>query len=161
VSFVALSVDHPQLEQLTSSEAGESVRRFIARVREERKDRTAEPSSDGVPLGTNCVHPLTGESVPLFVSAYVLQEYGSGAAMGVPAHDERDLALVNSTRTASGARLSIRRVLSDGHDAEHVAEETQLENSGRFSGLGCEEGRARIVAEVQRLGIGEASTMYR
>eukprot|EP00013_Stygamoeba_regulata_P001989 CAMPEP_0177632816 /NCGR_PEP_ID=MMETSP0447-20121125/2506_1 /TAXON_ID=0 /ORGANISM="Stygamoeba regulata, Strain BSH-02190019" /LENGTH=933 /DNA_ID=CAMNT_0019134435 /DNA_START=68 /DNA_END=2870 /DNA_ORIENTATION=- len=149
VSFVALSVDHPQLEQLTVPSARDQVLQFAERIREERKDRTAVPSTDGVALGTYCVNPMTGELVPIFVTAYVLHDYGTGAAMGVPGHDERDQTF------ATSANLPSRQVLV-GDYPEQV-----LQNSAGFDGLRWDHARERIIKEFETRGIGRNNIMYR
>src|SRR4029453_9903399 len=90
VSFVSLAAEHPLVASLIAGMPAESaVSAFPARVRAPaRSERTT--GKEGVATGAFCRHPLTGERLPIWVANFVLMEYGSGAVMGVPAHDQRD-----------------------------------------------------------------------
>jgi leucyl-tRNA synthetase len=107
-------------------------------------------------------NPVNGEQIPMFVADYVLMEYGTGAVMGVPAHDQRDYDFA----TAFG--LPIRHVVApaEGDVSEDQAfaahsENEHLINSGDFSGLSAAEGGRAIVARLQSAGQGHASVNYR
>ena len=92
VTFFVFAAEHPAVERL--AELGgttEEVRRLLEQVRTTSLvDRAVADTKDGVPLGVNAVNPVNGEKVPCFVAPYVLMEYGTGAIMAVPAHDQRD-----------------------------------------------------------------------
>jgi leucyl-tRNA synthetase len=107
---------------------------------------------------------VTGEEIPMYVADYVLMEYGTGAIMAVPAHDQRDHDF------ATTFDLPIRHVIAPAHDAEQLPEgeafiaHTQNEkliNSGEFSGMDAVSGREAIVAWLDREGIGHSSVNYR
>ena len=93
VSYVVLAPEHPMVEKLITGKPCEAdVRKFIDKVRNmSEMDRTSNDfEKEGMFTGAYAVHPFTGEQVPIWVANYVLVEYGTGAVMGVPAHDERD-----------------------------------------------------------------------
>ena len=107
-TFFVLAPEHPELERLVAgTPAEEAVREYVDRVAresaEERGDEDREKT--GVPLGRSVVNPVNGEEIPMFVADYVLMEYGTGAIMAVPAHDERDYEF------AKAFDLPIRRVI--------------------------------------------------
>src|ERR1700678_2680398 len=101
----------------------------------------------GVPLGRSVRNPVTGEAIPMFVADYVLMEYGTGAIMAVPAHDERDYAF------ATAYDLPIRRVIESDTELPYTGDGPMV-NSGEFDGLDNRDAYARIVAWLDREGIG-------
>ena len=128
----------------------------------------ADKPKTGVPLGRTVTNPVTGEQIPMFVSDYVLMEYGTGAIMAVPAHDQRDYDF------AKAFDLPIRQVVApadgdgdgDGDDAEGQAfvshtENEKLINSGQFSGMNSVEGQRAIVEWLDREGKGHFSVSYK
>src|SRR5581483_5119017 len=117
----------------------------------------------GVFTGRYAVNPVNGEAIPIWVADYVLMEYGTGAIMAVPAHDERDFAF------AQRYGIEIRHVVApaDGSAAEDVGafvahtENEVLVNSGPFSGMPAPEGKRAIVAWLAERDLGEAAIGYR
>ncbi len=121
---------------------------------------------DGVFTGRYAINPVNGEPVPIWVADYVLMEYGTGAIMAVPAHDERDYAF------AERYGLEIRQVVAPAgagetapasHDGAFVAhsDDEVLVNSGEFTGLPAPEGKRAITAWLAERGLGEATIGYR
>jgi leucyl-tRNA synthetase len=110
-----------------------------------------------VATGAEAVHPLTGETVPVFVSDQVVSGYGSSAVMGVPAHDERDFAF------AGQHGLPVVHVVrsDDGADADCWTGEGVLVDSGPFTGMGSTEARTAIAERLVAGGVGRASVHYR
>jgi leucyl-tRNA synthetase len=162
-TFFVLAPEHPLVPALVrggerEADVLEYVRRAAARSAVER-----EKEKDGVFTGRYVVNPGTEEAIPIWVADYVLMEYGTGAIMGVPAHDERDFAF------AERYGLPIRTVVApaggeapptEGAFVEHSADEV-LVNSGEFSGLPAPEGRRAIVAWLERDDRGRATIGYR
>jgi leucyl-tRNA synthetase len=162
VTFVTLAPEHPLVAELvagTPAEAG--VAAFSARARaSDRAQRAA--GKDGVPTGARCRHPLTGAELPIWVGDFVLMEYGTGAVMGVPAHDQRDFEF------ARQHALAVRVVVQPaGEPLEAAAMETAWEGpgtltgSGAFDGLTSDEGKRRITAALAERGLGAARVTYR
>jgi leucyl-tRNA synthetase len=88
-TFLVVAPDHPLLERLSLDEAAQEYRRQALK-KNEQKRKAAEKEKTGVDTGLRAIHPLTGEKIPIWIADFVLMEYGTGAIMGVPAHDERD-----------------------------------------------------------------------
>jgi leucyl-tRNA synthetase len=165
-TFFVMAPEHPDVFRLSAGtdhddEVHAYVNRALTQSLEERG--AAEKPKTGVPLGRTVTNPVTGEQIPMFVADYVLMEYGTGAIMAVPAHDQRDHDF------ARVFDLPIRQVIApaDGSqtpdDAAFVAhsENELLVNSGQFSGLSAVEGREAIVAWLDREGLGHASVSYK
>jgi leucyl-tRNA synthetase len=165
-TFFVLAPEHPDVERLAAgTEHEQAVRDYVnesARATaEERADE--ERQKTGVPLGREVINPVNGERIPMFVADYVLMEYGTGALMAVPAHDERDYDF------ASKFDLPIRRVVEppEGEDApadaayvEH-SEGERLINSEQFTGLPASEAIEKITAWLEGEGKGKATVNYR
>ena len=107
------------------------------------------------------LNPFTGAEIPIWIADYVLYEYGTGAVMGVPAHDTRDFVF------AHNHDLPIQRViLPEGEDAETpltaaYTEPGVMVNSGPFDGLPSEEGKQAVIAKAETDGMGQARVQYR
>ncbi|MDX6271127.1 MAG: leucyl-tRNA synthetase [Acidobacteriota bacterium] len=116
---IVVAAEHPLLDELEESPLKEKVTAFVARVKAERASRAATPGEEeekeGVNTGLFAVNPFSGEQLPVWVANYVLIEYGAGAVMAVPAHDERDFEF------AQKYSLPIRRVIERvSHEQESI-----------------------------------------
>ncbi len=115
----------------------------------------------GVATGQFAINPFNGESVPIWVANYILADYGTGAIMSVPAHDERDFEF------AQKYNLPLRRVVAPNLDTEELAlpylaeEEGVLINSGEWSGESCLEAQEKMAAFAAANGFGKATVTYR
>ncbi len=162
-SYVVLAPEHPLVAALTTAEQAIHVEAFCDLVaRQSEQERTADDKPKrGVPIGARVRNPGNGELIPLWIADYVLAEYGTGAVMGVPAHDQRDFLF------ARQYELSVRQVIipegSDEHAYEGGAwtEPGVLIHSGRFDGLPSGEAKAAITAAAEAEGWGQARTTYR
>ena len=161
VTFVVLAPEHPLVAQLTQPAHRSIVEGYVAAAaRSTEIERTsAVREKTGVPTGAYCINPLNDERVPILVGDYVLATYGTGAVMGVPAHDERDFEF------AKKYELPIRVVVApdgwDGGDLEaaYIAPGVQV-NSGEFDGLPSEEGKEAISDAIEANGWGERVVTY-
>ena len=162
-TFFALAPEHPLIGALTAGsererDVADYVRRTAARSTVERETK----EKDGVFTGRYAVNPVNGEAIPIWVADYVLMEYGTGAIMAVPAHDERD------HQFAEKYGLEIRQVVAPaggvseegGAYVAHTEDEI-LVNSGEFTGLSAPEGQRAITAWLEERGLGEATIGYR
>jgi leucyl-tRNA synthetase len=159
-TFFVLAPEHPDVFRLKDSpEVHEYVNRALNETPEERGDEAREKT--GVPLGRTVTNPATGEQIPMFVADYVLMEYGTGAVMGVPAHDQRDYEF------ATKFGLEIRQVVEGDEPAPEgeafVAhtEGERLVNSEQFTGMPAPEGATAIVAWLEERGLGRPAVNYR
>jgi leucyl-tRNA synthetase len=155
-TFFVMAPEHPDVLKLSDSpEVAEYVRRALTESAEERGAEDREKT--GVALGTTVTNPVNGEQIPMYVADYVLMEYGTGAIMAVPAHDERDFDFA----TKNG--IEIRRVIEspDGDGELPYSGDGPMVSSGRFDGLHNREAFAQIVEWLGSEGKGELAVNYR
>ncbi|MGH3671854.1 MAG: leucine--tRNA ligase, partial [Pseudonocardiaceae bacterium] len=161
VTFLAISPEHSGLEGLIAGTPAEpAVREYANETRRESHAERGqgELAKTGVFTGRHVIHPLTGSKVPIVVADYVLMGYGTGAVMGVPAHDERDFD------AAQALGFDIRPVIQptdeNATELPYVGHGVMV-GSGEFDGLPSTEGGRRIVARLAELGAGKTATSYR
>src|SRR4051794_7088572 len=142
-TFFVVAPEHPFVDAHATDEAKVYARRTGARRSE---DRAAETEKTGVFTGHYATNPVNGERLPIWVADYVLMDYGTGAIMAVPAHDERDREF------AEAFDLPI---------VEVIAEDGTLVNSPGFDGLPAKDGARAIVAKLEEQGRGKATVSYR
>jgi len=169
-TFFVLAPEHPLAERLVAGGPHEDAfRDFRARVqRETEVERlAAEREKEGVFLGAHVINPVNGERIPVWAADYVLTEYGTGAIMAVPAHDQRDFEFAR--RYGLGVRVVIQPAeagegtVPPGSElmTEAMAGDGRLVNSGPYDGLPVDEAIARITADLERRGLGTAAVNYR
>ena len=158
-SFIVLAPEHALSLQLATGDFKESTETYIKEaVKKSEIERTNDTKEKtGVFTGSYAINPLTGENVPVWVADYVLGGYGTGAVMGVPAHDERDFAF------AEKYNLPVIEVIEKPSDTpEQVFHgEGILINSGEFDGLSASDAREKIVARLEETKQGAAKTTYK
>lgn len=163
VTYVVLAPEHPLVAKLTSKQQQESVKNFQEEVAAKSElERMAEDrEKKGVALGGTVLHPLTGGEIPVWIADYVLPDYGTGAVMGVPAHDHRDYNF------ARKYNLEIKNVILrsgniENHDINQAFTELGiLENSENFNGLEGENAKQAIISKAEKDGFGIGKTTYR
>ncbi len=161
-TFFVVAADAPLAEELVTDEqraAFEAYRELISRSTDIERMSADRPKT-GVFLGRYAVNPVNDERLPVYAADYVLADYGTGAIMAVPAHDQRDLDF------ARAFALPVRIVVSNANDAD-VAEgvatagDGVLVNSGKYDGLNKEDAIARITSDLEAVGKGTAAVNYR
>jgi leucyl-tRNA synthetase len=157
-TYLVLAPEHPLVESLTAAERRADVRAYQRAV--QSKDvvsrRVGERVKSGVFLGSYARNPATGDAIPIWIADYVLMEYGTGAIMAVPAHDQRDHEF------ATQFQLPIRQVVRvEGEAIPSVSEDGVLVNSGAFDGRSCREGGKQIVAWLAEQGVATPKVQYR
>jgi len=159
VSYVVLAPEHPLVDEITTTEYRAAVDAYRAEAAKTSDlERTTQKEKTGVFCGAYAFNPASGERVPVYVADYVLLSYGSGAVMGVPAHDARDYDF------AVKYGLPIRRVIlrEDGNEPElPYTDDGVMAASGAFDGLRSEEGRDSVIAALEKKGLGTAKINYR
>ena len=160
VSYVILAPEHPLVDKLTTPEQKAEVEAYklaCSKVSEiDRMSSTREKT--GAFTGAYCINPVNGERVPIWIGDYVIYSYGTGAVMGVAAHDERDYDF------AKKYGLQIKRVIksADGSpDDLPYCEYGVMVNSDKFDGMASEEGKVAVVKWLEEQGKGELKTNYR
>ncbi len=159
---VQLAPEHPLVVYLAAGDA--ALRKQVDELLDEQKKAreagdVGEIEKHGIPTGHFAVNPYNGERLPIWVANYVLLDYGTGAIMSVPGHDERDYEF------AKKYGIAIEQVIAPagGEAAElpFVSEDGVLVNSGEFSGLTCAEAQAKLQEVAAAKGFGEAKVTYR
>jgi leucyl-tRNA synthetase len=157
-TFFVMAPEHPDVFRLAAgSEQEHEVHEYVNRtLTESAEDRgAAEKPKTGVSLGRTVTNPVNGEQIPMFVADYVLMEYGTGAIMAVPAHDERDYAF------AAAFALAVRRVIGTEEDELPYTGDGPMTNSGEFDGMHNRDAYEAIVEWLEGEGRGHASVSFR
>lgn len=158
VSFIAIAPEHPAIDSIVTPEQKQSVQAYRARIASKSDlDRTdLAKGKTGVFTGSYAMHPLTHERIPIWVADYVLMYHGTGAVMGVPAHDERDFEF------AKTYNLPIKQVIKANNDGTlPFCCDGELINSQSFSGRKSDEARKAILTELEQRGIGKTTVQYK
>jgi leucyl-tRNA synthetase len=163
VTYVVLAPEHPLTPKVTTAKRKKAVEAFIQEVASESEiERTAEDKPKrGILTGGKAINPFNGEEIPILIADYVLYEYGTGAVMGVPAHDTRDF------KFAQENRLPIKTVIvPEGEDGTQplkaaYTEAGMMVNSGQFDGMPSPQGKEAIIEYAEQQGYGKARIQYR
>ena len=162
VTFVVLAPEHPLVEALTSPSQKGAVTDYInnARKASEVERLATDREKTGVFLGSYCVNPLTEDRIPILIGDYVLNTYGTGIVMGVPAHDDRDFIF------AKKYDLPIKVVVSpkdwDGGELDEAYLNPGIQvNSSQFDGLNSAEGKRLIAEHIEANNLGTRTVNYR
>ena len=163
-TFMVVAPEHELVQKIVTPNHRRNVEDYIEKTKAETEIErlSTEHEKTGVFTGAYAINPFTNERIPIWVADYVLATYGTGAIMGVPAHDARDFEF------AKKYQLPIREVISPTLKPAarplEVAFESYdgfLVNSGPHSGLSPKEGMAKIIAEAERRGIGKRTITFR
>lgn len=158
-TYMVLAPEHPYVRRLSTEAKREAVERYVAAASSKSSvERMASREKTGVFTGAYAVNPVNDERIPIWISDYVLIDYGSGAIMAVPAHDDRDYEF------AQTFDLPIRPVIagSDGIVPElPFVMDGVLVNSGSFDGLSSEAGKHAIVQALETEGMAEGTVQYK
>ena len=166
MTFVALAPEHPLVEKICAvSDKAEEIRAFCARVKKQSdiERSSSESEKEGIYTGLCCTNPFNGEQVEIWVTNYVLFEYGTGAVMAVPSEDQRDWMFAE--------KYGIRKILTirpkDGElrledmTAAYTEKEGILINSGKFTGMEMHAAMQAIMDEAEAQGYGKRRVNYR
>lgn len=162
VSFLAIAPEHPQIGQLTTPEQAEAVQAYVAAAaRETEIERLSTARGvSGVFTGSDATNPINGERVPIWIADYVLGTHGTGAVMGVPAHDERDYAFAKHFGLPIPVVIAPPGFTGGALPAAYVGPGTMI-NSGQFSGLPSEMAKDAITDDLVAHGRGQRTVHYR
>ncbi len=163
-TFMSLAPEHPMALELASSEQRSAVVAFIAKVKKQDKiKRTSDDQEkEGVFTGSYCLNPVTGTRMPIFLANFVLMDYGTGAVMAVPTHDQRDFEFAH--------KYQLPLVVVIQPEGENLDPKTMAEawtgpgtmvNSAEFNGLPNEEAKEKIAESLANKGLGDKTVNYR
>ena len=154
VTFMVLAPEHPLVAQITTPAQKTAVAEYVKLTsRKLEVDRKAAQDKTGVFTGAYALHPFTGQPLPIWIADYVLMDYGTGAIMAVPGHDERDYAF------AQKFAIPVQRVI-EGGELPHLGEGA-LVNSDFLNGLSQPAALARAIEEVTQKGLGHRLVTYK
>jgi len=137
VTYLVLAPEHPLVQEITNPKVKDYISKALNKSERERKQKTGKT---GVDTELTAINPANGEKVPIWIADYVMMDVGTGAIMGVPGHDERDMEF------AKEHNLEVRQVVEEG----------KLINSGKYTGMGSGEAGERMIKD----GLGEKSCHY-
>ena len=162
ITYLVVAPEYKDIEKLTTPENKTAVEEYRANARKmsEIERLSTDRVKTGVPLGTHCINPFTGEEFPLWTADYALVEYGTGAVMAVPTHDTRDFDF------AKKYNLPMKVVIQNQDNPsncenEAYTEEGILINSNEFNGMKNTEAKQAITQKAVDAGFGEFKTQYR
>ncbi len=168
-TYMVLAPEHPLVQQITTTEQLAQVEAYVEQTlgKSQLSRQIIDKTKTGVFTGAYAVNPINQEQIPIWIADYVLLDYGTGAIMAVPAHDERDFDF------AKAFGLQIRQVIApvaqgSASDAVNLSELTEaytglgrLVQSGAFNGLTVEDAKERIVSTLAQKGIAEQTVSYK
>ncbi len=162
ITYLVVAPEYKDIDKLTTPENKEAVEEYRANARKmsEIERLSTERPKTGVPLGTHCINPFTGEKFPLWTADYALVEYGTGAVMAVPTHDTRDFAFAKKYNLPMKVVITNPENPSDCKDAAYT-DEGVLINSNEFNGMKNTEAKEAITQKAVDGGFGEFKTQYR
>jgi len=162
ITYLVVAPEYKDIEKLTTEENKQAVEEYRANARKmsEIERLSTDRTKTGVPLGTHCKNPFTGEIFPLWTADYALVEYGTGAVMAVPTHDTRDFDF------AKKYNLPMKVVIQNPDNPsncenEAYVDEGVLVNSGEFNGMKNTEAKKAITQKAVDEGFGEFKTQFR
>ncbi|AFZ35379.1 leucyl-tRNA synthetase [Stanieria cyanosphaera PCC 7437] len=163
VTYVVLAPEHPLTPQVTTSDRKEAVEAFIKEVKNESEiERTAEDKPKrGILTGGKAINPFNGSEIPILIADYVLYEYGTGAVMGVPAHDTRDFKFAKENNLPIQVVIVPEKTNDPGELQNAYIEPGIMVNSGQFDGTSSETGKTKIIEYAEAKGYGKARIQYR
>lgn len=169
ITYLVVAPEYKDIEKLTTAENKDAVEAYRANARKmtEIERLSTERVKTGVPLGSHCKNPFTGEIFPLWTADYALVEYGTGAVMAVPTHDTRDFDFAKKYNLPLKIVIAnddiLKQVQNDSGFklTEAYTEPGVLINSGEFDGMNNEDAKKAITEKAVKEGFGEFKTQYR
>ncbi len=165
VTFMVLAPEHPLVKRLTTTSQRSSINEYVQETTRQTdiQRETVDKDKTGVFTGGYAINPVNGEKIPVWIADYVLMTYGTGAIMGVPAHDQRDFEFARKFGLEIKVVIQPEGipVIKEVDLKEAVPAHGTMINSGRLTGTPAEESFDKAIKFVEQLGVGEASTNYR
>jgi leucyl-tRNA synthetase len=163
-TFMSVAPEHPLVELSKNTDQADKVAIFVAKTKKARQQQKPEEEveKEGVFIGQYCINPYNGNRIPIFTANFVLMEYGTGAVMAVPAHDQRDFEFAEkySLPVKVVVQPADEQLVASGLSAAYE-EPGILTHSGQFDGLTSEDGKRAITAFAEKNGFGSGRTTFR
>lgn len=165
VTFMSVAPEHPILETLLNNNDREhEIKEFIDRILQEKQRRNVDedPEKKGIFTGKFCINPFNGDQVPIYVANFVLMEYGTGAVMAVPAHDQRDFEFARKYNLPIKPVVIPEGVSLQPETMQDASTEPGvLVDSGQFTGTDSLKAQGALIDFAENEGIGSSLTTYR
>ncbi len=166
ITFLALAPEHPLIEKICAvSPKADEIKKFCehARSQSDIERTSSESEKEGIFTGVYCINPFNGRKVQIWVTNYVVFEYGTGAVMGVPSGDQRDwmFAKKYGLEIILTLRPKDKELKLEEMDAAYVEHEGIMVNSGKFTGMDFDTGFNAIMEEAEQKGFGTRKVNYR
>lgn len=165
VTFMSIAAEHPLVDTLITGNDNETeIREFIDQILAEKQQASPDEEQEkkGIFTGKYCINPFNGEKVPVYIANFVLIEYGTGAVMAVPAHDERDFEFAKVYGLPIAPVVIPEGESLDPSTMENASTDPGiLVNSGQFDGMVSEEAKSAIINYAADNGFGRAHVTYR
>jgi len=165
-TYVVLAPEHPLVRKVIKGKPQEKeILKFIGKVSKESKVERAAAGlkKEGVFTGSFCINPVNNEAIPIWIADYVLMEYGTGAIMSVPTHDQRDFLFAKEHGLSM--RIVIQRTADSLQQASDLTEAYEGDgiqvNSGQFDGLSNQEAKQKIAEWMEKAGMGKITVNWR
>lgn len=158
-TFCVLAPEHPLVEKITTNEQSGAIQEYVERVKnvsDRERETAAAKKKTGVFTGAYAINPVNQEPMPIWIADYVKVDYGSGAIMAVPGHDERDYEFANTFG------LPIKEVVAGGNIAEEAYAATGVVvNSGFLDGMETAQAKVKMIEWLEQKGLGKGETTYK
>ena len=155
VSFMVLAPEHPAVLKIMSASQKSEVENYIQKASAKSEvDRKANVEKSGANTGAFAVHPISGQKIPIWISDYVLMDYGTGAIMAVPGHDERDFEF------AQKYQLPVLRVVEGGEALPYSGDGLMI-NSDFLNGLSQKDAIQKMLTQLEQKKLGEREVQYK
>jgi leucyl-tRNA synthetase len=163
-TFMSLAPEHPLALEITTPDRREEVAAFIEKVKRTEKSRRSaeELEKEGVFTGAHCINPVTGLRMPVYLANFVLTDYGTGAVMAVPAHDQRDFEFARKYDLSILVVIQPTGITLDPRTMKSAfIDEGVMVNSGRFDGMQNGDAKVEIADYLVNEGVGKKTVNFR
>ncbi|KAI9257176.1 leucyl-tRNA synthetase [Phascolomyces articulosus] len=167
VQYLVVAPEHPLINrELLPQEQADSVLSFVKGLDKKQNMDEAEESKKGVFTGLYVNHPFTKEDIPIYVAPYVLAEYGTGAVMGVPAHDKRDWEFCHTNNVVDQVKFVVEPSIKEmdkklDYSEPFTAQGILSELSGPYAGMKSKDAMKAVTRDANKIGFGHEATQYR
>jgi len=162
-TFVSIAARHPLVSKMIAGkESEETVKNFITTLEQKKNDSRKDEEKEGIFTGAYALHPITRKKLPIYIANFVVTDYGTGAVMAVPAHDQRDFEFAKKYNLPISVVIQPKSVFVDPRKMEKAFEdEGILTNSGQFDGLKNTAAKVTITDLLERKKLGKKTIQYR
>ncbi|MBI5893348.1 MAG: leucine--tRNA ligase [Deltaproteobacteria bacterium] len=163
-TFMSIAPEHPMVEKLVANNQQRAVREFLEKIKKQDRRSQAEAfiEKEGVWTGSYCINPLTNKKIPIYIANFVLMEYGTGAVMAVPTHDQRDFEFAKKYNLSMEIVIQPKDKKLDARTmTEAYVDDGILVNSEKFNGMDNKDAVAAIVKHLEEKGIAKKSISYK